>query len=241
MALLSDLSQYKKILLAPNTPSYSLTPSPWVVPRDWTKNNIVEIWGPGGDGFNFFTPYKGGCGGGYARIYNLDLLINTNISYQLGSVNGVVTVFGNFIQATYGTPNNIGIGSVLPDGRVYRTFVANGGQSYYGSGGGAGGPNGNGLDAYSTGLGDNQSGRVAAGGNSQTGTVGVNGGSGTGGFDGTYGAGGGGQYGYSYGGNGSGYGGGGGSGQLSVGTGGHGAIIIYYIPAIFHTPSSWIS
>jgi hypothetical protein len=119
--------------------------------------------------------------------------------------------------------------------------VANGGKSYVGSGGGAGGPNGNGLDAYSTGLGDNQSGRVAAGGNSQTGTVGVNGISGTGGFDGTYGAGGGGQYGYSYGGNGAAYGGGGGSGQLSIGTGGLGAIIIHYIPAIFHTPSSWIS
>jgi hypothetical protein len=106
--MLSDVTKYRKILLPFSFGNF------FIVPRDWTKNNIIEMWGSGSRGI-----YPGGGGGGYARIHNLDLVIDQQISYS----SNYNCVFGNYIRALGATGQFGGSGEVLPAGLSYTTFT----------------------------------------------------------------------------------------------------------------------
>lgn len=235
--MLSDVTKYRKILLPFSFGNF------FIVPRDWTKNNIIEMWGSGSRGI-----YPGGGGGGYARIHNLDLVIGQQISYS----SNYNCVFGNYIRALGAIGQFGGSGEVLPAGLSYTTFTARGGNGVLGAGGGAGGPYGNGGDGRGQfrfglqGLGD-RIGFASGGGygissDPRLQFSSIPGGNGTGGFDGTIGAGGGGSTGGYSGGAGGLYGGGGGKSTFfDEGAAGPGIIVIYYIPATEQITTTWIS
>ena len=69
------------------------TGTTWVVPADFTRNNTIEVWGPGANGL-VNRGHFGGGGGGYTKINNVQLTSGTSITYSVGWTDRSITLFG---------------------------------------------------------------------------------------------------------------------------------------------------
>jgi hypothetical protein len=212
----------------------------WIVPSDWNNtNNYMAVIGAGGGD-------SCGGGGGFSSKSNISLTPGTTIYVHVGphtpypqqGGNSWINIITNAqpssgaqgILGTGGINNDSGGGGYNLGGQgFYGDVNYSGGRGYYyiGTGGGAAGPHGNGLDANSTYGGTGDAGYGGAGGYQYIGYNAT--GDGKSGTEwGNYGSGGGGGYN-----NGGLYGGGGGD----VGAGGQGLVVIFYTPGVI-TPAN---
>lgn len=223
--------------------------SSWTVPADWNStDNSIECLGGGGGGSDAAVA-PGGQGGGYSKISNLSLIRGASVAIQIGAAgigasNGGVggdTLFNGASLAasscgakgggagTGGFIDNIALG-------VGTTKYNGGYNAGAGKGGGAAGPNGNGISGLSTGNGD--AGFGGAGGtDGSTPTAGRTGTE----WDASHGSGGGGGFNNVAGVGAAGglYGGGGGCGTgASGGNGGQGLIVITYTPSAIYNDTA---
>lgn len=198
----------------------SLSGSTWTVPSTWnSSNNTIELIGGGQSG----ASAAGGIGGSYAKISNLTLTPGSVAAYQIGTGGAA---------STGATKNNGGdtwfssISTVLAKGggsasSNVGTVIHSGGVPTARGGGGAAGPNGDGISPTSSTGGAGDAGHGGAGGVAPN-----NGSSGT--EWGEAGSGGGGGGGISASGEGGGYGGGGGGQGTGGSKGAQGVIVITY-------------
>ncbi len=200
----------------------------WVVPRDWTNINTIEVIGAGESG------QSGGAGGAYSKISNLSLTVGASVTYQIGSGATFATLRDTWFQST-GTVlakgGHNGTGGAAASG--VGTTKYSGGNGYTdvtagGGGGGAAGLHGNGQNSNGCNgaLGDDGNGGAGGTVASPDGKTGTQ-------WDATHGSGGGG-YGLAESetctgvtGTGGLYGGGGGY-NPSYSVGGNGLIVIQY-------------
>lgn len=89
----------------------------WIVPADFSRNNTIELWGPGASG-KVDRGHFGGGGGGYAKFTNIWLSSGTNITYHIGLPDEGSTLLG---------------GST--DGDLSTLLIATSGDGIYGGGG----------------------------------------------------------------------------------------------------------
>jgi hypothetical protein len=157
------------------------TVNAWDVPSDWNDaDNSVECYGAGAAG-NALTK-AGGGGGSWAKDTNVALTHGSQVPVSIGA-DGQPTWFGSHVVAVGGHADTNGTGGLGGDASLNIGDVAHSGgrggyvratkqNTYWGGGGGAGGPLSAGGDSPHVAPG-NSNGGASGGDHAGTGAVGA--------------------------------------------------------------------